>query len=104
MIQKITPSDWNLIYNTTSASGLIITENFVNMVKLNIQPHSVIDEHSLPVDVIFFILNGTGKIKIDEVTFSVKTNDTVSCPSNKMRSWQNDNDSVLEILVIKNKD
>ena len=56
--------------------------------------------HYMPVDVTFFILEGTGTITIGETTYSVKPQDIVLCPVNVGMSVQADKNSSLSFDLI----
>ncbi|MFA7106292.1 MAG: cupin domain-containing protein [Candidatus Izemoplasmatales bacterium] len=60
-----------------------------------------IPKHQFPLDVTFFILEGKGKIQIEDEVFIVKPFDTVICPPNHNMSVKADEDSVLSFLNIK---
>lgn len=60
-----------------------------------------IPNHQVPVDVTFFILEGSGTITISGNPIVVKTHDVVLCPPNEVMSVKADADSVLSFLNIK---
>ena len=68
---------------------------------LLLNPGDAIPIHYMPVDVTFFILEGTGKITIADTTFSVKPQDIVICPINVAMSVKADDSSALSFLNIK---
>ncbi len=49
---------------------------------LTLQPHQTIPVHQVPVLVTFFVLNGSGSIRIGEVQYEVKEHSLVTCPKN----------------------
>ena len=55
----------------------------------------------MPVDVTFFILEGTGKITIGDKIYPVKPQDIVLCPIEVGMSVQADKDSILSFINIK---
>jgi len=60
-----------------------------------------IPNHQVPVDVTFFILEGSGTITISGEPILVKTHDVVLCPPNEVMSVKADAESILSFLNIK---
>ena len=60
-----------------------------------------IPNHKVPVDVTFFILQGTGTISIDDVDYQVKPMDYITCPPDTLMSVQADKNHPLSFLNIK---
>lgn len=60
-----------------------------------------IPTHFMPVDVTFFILEGTGSITIGDSTYRVKPQDIVLCPIDVGMSVQADHNSPLSFINIK---
>lgn len=60
-----------------------------------------IPTHYMPVDVTFFILEGTGTITIGDITYKVQPQDIVLCPINVGMSVQADAASPLSFINIK---
>lgn len=67
---------------------------------LILEVNESIPVHQVPVDVTFFILEGTGTIKIGNDSFLVKKDDIVLCPPNTPMSVSADNTG-LSFLNIK---
>jgi len=51
-----------------------------------LDPNQAIPDHQVPVDVTFYILKGSGTIKIENETYNVKKDDVVLCPPNTLMS------------------
>jgi len=79
----------------------IINHKNATIKNLLLNPGAAIPIHYMPVDVTFFILEGTGKITIADTTFSVKPQDIVICPINVAMSVKADDSSALSFLNIK---
>ncbi|MBI9010534.1 MAG: cupin domain-containing protein [Tenericutes bacterium] len=63
-------------------SKIIVHHKNATIKNLILKANESIPTHQVPVDVTFFVLEGTGTITIDKDTFSVKKDDTVLCPPN----------------------
>jgi quercetin dioxygenase-like cupin family protein len=60
----------------------------MTMKNLILKPEESIPLHQVPVDVTFFVLEGTGSITIGDETFLVRPYDIVLCPVNTPMSIQ----------------
>lgn len=69
--------------------------------ELSLEKGQIIPEHSFPFDVTFFILEGSGKIKIGDEITDLKEKDIVLYPPNTPMSVYASEDSKLSFLNIK---
>jgi quercetin dioxygenase-like cupin family protein len=98
----ISEEKFEKIYQQEGATGLkIINNNGIEIVKLCLKPFAIINKHSLPYDVYFYVLSGQGNLNVSDNEFSVDSNSLVFCRANEERMWQNTYKSDLHILVIK---
>ena len=65
------------------------------------EPGHIVDPHINENTVIFFVLEGAGKLTIDGNVFELTTNDSIRVDKMKMRSWENNNKTALHLLVVK---
>lgn len=79
----------------------IVNHKNTTIKNLLLNPGDAIPIHYMPVDVTFFVLEGTGKITIGDKTYSVKPQDIVICPINVGMSVKADDNSPLSFLNIK---
>ncbi|MDY0010811.1 MAG: cupin domain-containing protein [Candidatus Izemoplasmatales bacterium] len=68
---------------------------------LYLNPGQAIPDHKVPMDVTFFILEGTGSITIGGETVHVKPYDCLLCPPHTVMSVRADDKSHLSFLNIK---
>lgn len=89
---------------TEKACGNLLAETDNNdIVELLILKDGVVPEHALPIDAVFYVISGRGKITIaNEVTNALK-GDVIAVKKNLDRAWQNPFDEPLKLLVIKQK-
>ncbi len=73
----------------------------IEVIHLDLKPGEILEMHSNPFDVIFYVLEGKG-IFINEITDTLIEKD--SCfrvKANLLRGWKNNSPDDLKILVIK---
>ncbi|MFA5542530.1 MAG: cupin domain-containing protein [Bacilli bacterium] len=68
--------------------------------ELILKPYQEIPIHKVPVDVTFFVLRGTGKIRVGKDTYDVKEHSIVVCPKNTEMSVEA-NGNLFSFLNIK---
>jgi quercetin dioxygenase-like cupin family protein len=73
----------------------------LELIHLNFGPGETLEKHANPFDVIFYVLEGSGELVIEEEKKQVGKDSTVEVSANLLRSWKNNRDSNLRILVIK---
>ncbi|HKL07601.1 MAG TPA: cupin domain-containing protein [Bacteroidales bacterium] len=66
-----------------------------------IKPGEQLKKHITPVDVIFYVLEGTGIIEIGDEKKEVSKDTLIDSPAKIPHCWYNKSDSVLRVLVIK---
>lgn len=79
------------IYSTPNAMAVVIT----------LQPGEALKKHITPVDVFFYVLEGTGIIEIGEEIETVTENMLVESPARIPHRWSNESDQVFRVLVVK---
>jgi len=82
------------------AKTLVHHEN-ATIKNLILKRDEAIPNHQVPVDVTFFVLEGSGIISIDNVACQVVAHDIVLCQANTVMSVKADNNSILSFLNIK---
>lgn len=81
-------------------SKKLLKHQHVTVMNLILTPDEEIAEHSVPVDVFFYVVAGKGTIKIGEDEAVVEERDIILCPANTvmaLRANQNDNFEVLNV-------
>ena len=73
----------------------------VELIYLNIAPGELLEKHANPFDVIFFVLEGSGELEIEDEKQQINKNSTIEVAANLMRGWRNNGAENLRILVIK---
>jgi len=68
---------------------------------LYMRPGESLKPHKTPVDVAFYILEGTPSIMVGEEKVQVKKDDIVESPKNIVHCIYNETDELVRVLVMK---
>ena len=83
--------DARMLYNNESAQA----------VHMQLNPGESLKPHITPVDVFFFVIEGTPDVLIGEEKKRVETNSLVESPKDIVHCIYNNTDSIVRILVVK---
>lgn len=83
--------DVRKLYEKDSAQAMHIT----------LQPGEALKPHITPVDVFFFVLEGTPEILVGKKKMLVETNSLVESPKDIVHCLYNNSEQVARILVVK---
>ncbi|MDD4484316.1 MAG: cupin domain-containing protein [Methanoregula sp.] len=83
--------DVRKIYDSPHAMAVVIT----------LQPGESLKKHITPVDVFFYVLEGSGTVEIGSEQQTVGKDCLVESPARIPHRWINGSGSVLRILVVK---
>ena len=83
--------DARKIYDTENAIAVVIT----------LQPGESLKKHITPVDVFFYVLEGTGIVEIGAERGEVKKDQLVESPARIPHRWINESKAVFRVLVVK---
>ena len=83
--------DARKIYDSPHAMAVVIT----------LQPGEALKRHMTPVDVFFYVLEGTGIVEIGDEKKSVGKDMLVESPAKIPHKWTNESSSVFRVLVVK---
>ncbi len=79
------------LYNTDDAMITVIT----------LTPGQNLKRHITPVDVAFYVLEGTGVVEVGEEKSEVTKDSLVESPKDIVHCWYNESDADLRFMVIK---
>ncbi|MDH7594341.1 MAG: cupin domain-containing protein [Methanomicrobiales archaeon] len=71
------------------------------VVMITLQPGEALKRHMTPVDVIFYVLEGTGTVEIGDERATVGRDTLIESPARIPHRWINESDAVFRVLVIK---
>lgn len=80
---------------------VMISQPTMDLVQLVLDPGAYLAPHPTPMDVVFFIHEGDGKVILGEELILVKRGDAIACPGNTAHGLWNTGDSFLRVLVMK---
>ncbi len=73
------------------------------LIHLTLKRGEVLEKHDNPFDVIFYVLEGKGRLIVENEVFELSVNDCTSVKTGINRSWENTDDTDLKVLVYKVK-
>ena len=68
---------------------------------ITLQPGQSLKRHSTPVDVFFYVLEGTGVVEVGDEKRLVSSDVLIDSPARIPHGWYNESDTVLRVLVVK---
>lgn len=83
--------DARKVYDTEHATAVVITLN----------PGESLKKHITPVDVFFYVLEGTGIVEIGDERAQVGKDRLVESPAKIPHRWMNESDGTFRVLVVK---
>ncbi len=83
--------DARKIYDTEHAQTLHLT----------LEPGQSLKKHITPVDVFFYVLDGTGVVEIGDEKQEIGPDTLVNSPAKIPHCWHNESSEKLRILVVK---
>ncbi|OQC71926.1 MAG: Cupin domain protein [Euryarchaeota archaeon ADurb.Bin009] len=83
--------DARKVYDTEHATAVVIT----------LAPGESLKKHITPVDVFFYVLEGTGIVEIGDERAEVGKDHLVDSPAKIPHRWMNESDQTFKVLVVK---
>lgn len=83
--------DARKMYDSPHAVAVVIT----------LQPGESLKKHATPVDVFFYVLEGTGIVEIGQERETVGKDTLVESPAKIPHRWINESSKVFRVLVVK---
>lgn len=68
---------------------------------MTLQPGQSLKPHITPVDVFFYILEGTPDVRVGDETLTVEKDNLVESPKKIVHCISNNSDSIARILVVR---
>lgn len=79
------------LYNTDDAMVTVIT----------LKPGQKLKRHITPVNVAFYVLEGTGIVEVGEEKTEVAKDSLIESPKDIVHGWYNESDTDMRFMVIK---
>ena len=83
--------DVRKVFDSPDTSAVVIT----------LEPGESLKKHVTPVNVFFYVLEGTGVVEIGDERASVGKDTIVESPAMIAHTWMNESKSVFRVLVVK---
>lgn len=83
--------DARKVYDTEHANAVVIT----------LAPGEALKKHITPVDVFFYVLEGTGIVEIGDERAEVGKDHLVESPAKIPHRWANESNQPFRVLVVK---
>lgn len=79
----------------------MLNDKTIEIIHLVLSKGEVIENHVNPVDVVFYVLNGTGRLTVEGQQESLLSHALIKVEAGKQRKWENNGFTELRMLVIK---
>ncbi|MGM0471706.1 MAG: cupin domain-containing protein [Bacillota bacterium] len=79
----------------------VLKNEDVQVMNLVLEPGDKVPEHSVPVNVFFYIVEGSGTLRIGDDKQVVQAQDIIPCSPNTKMSLQADQDERFVVLNVK---
>ncbi|WP_018248693.1 cupin domain-containing protein [Orenia marismortui] len=79
----------------------LLKHDNAQIMNLVLSPGDVVPEHSVPVDVFFYIVEGKGTLQIGDEESVVEAKDIIICPPNTKMSLKADQEEEFVVLNVK---
>lgn len=79
----------------------IYDEEKAQAIHLTLKPGESLKRHITPVDVFFYVLEGTGIVEIGDEKKEVGPDTLIESPVKIVHCWYNESNEILRILVVK---
>jgi quercetin dioxygenase-like cupin family protein len=70
-------------------------------IHITLEPGEALKKHITPVDVFFYVLEGTGIVEVGDEKREVSKDTLVESPKDIPHCWTNESDSTFRVLVVK---
>ncbi|MEZ4599007.1 MAG: cupin domain-containing protein [Syntrophotaleaceae bacterium] len=71
------------------------------VIHLCFKPGETLAKHTNPFDVVFYVLEGTGNLEVDDQTLTAGSDTLIEVSAPEQRGWTNTGSGDLRVLVIK---
>lgn len=98
----ITPDQGSTAYNKDAVlAKKLLSKSEVEVVRIELSHGSSLPVHSTPVEVFFYIIEGTGEVEIGDERQSVQAGSLIESPKDIPHGLHNNSNSPFVVLVVK---
>lgn len=102
MMQVIRPERMQAVTNARGiAARQLLKHEHVQVNQLLLQPGDVIDAHSVPVEVLFYVTAGSGTLRIADEQAVISEGELVCCPRGDEMALEADQGQKFSVLNVK---
>ena len=83
------------------ATRKLYESEHAQVIHITLEPGESLKRHITPVDVFFYVLEGTGVVEIGEERRNVGQDTLIDSPKDIVHCWYNESDGPLRFLVVK---
>ena len=80
---------------------IMFSSPWTEVIHLTLKPGEMMDPHTQPFDVVFYVLEGTGILRAGEEKIEASADTSIWVEEGTERCWTNQGEKSLRILVIK---
>jgi len=103
MYHKLIETDNALKLSIPQDAWLMFQSSNHEIIRLDLKPEEGIEKHSNDWRIIFYVLEGSGRLTINGEDFILNPNQQIAVEPGLLREWHNEGDRVLKLLVIKTR-
>ncbi len=100
IVKKLSESNIMPTAHNVDARNIYDSQHMMITV-ISLQPGQSLKRHITPVDVAFYVLEGTGVVEIGEEKQTVTQNSLIESPKDIVHCWYNESKELLRFMVIK---
>lgn len=71
------------------------------LIHLRLKPAEILEKHSNPFDVAFYVLSGSGELEVGDETETITADTVIEIAAGELRGWKNSGTEDLRVLVVK---
>jgi quercetin dioxygenase-like cupin family protein len=71
------------------------------LIHLTLKPAEILEKHSNPFDVAFYVLSGSGELEVGDETATISADSVIEVAAGELRGWKNTGTEDLKVLVVK---
>jgi quercetin dioxygenase-like cupin family protein len=73
----------------------------LELIHLTLQPGEKMDIHAQPIDVVFYVISGSGILDLEGDSFFGSPGTCIHVPAGMQRGWKNNTKEEFRVLVVK---
>jgi quercetin dioxygenase-like cupin family protein len=79
----------------------LLSRKDCELIHLTLRPTEILEKHSNPFDVAFYVLSGSGELEVGDETATISADSVIEVAAGEQRGWKNNSTEDLKVLVVK---